>query len=54
MEKNGSDPAAEFTPEVVPFIGSLSTPGLILVSLVVAVLLFLGSMLSVAHVFMVD
>lgn len=46
MEKNGSDPAAEFTPEVVPFIGSLSTPGLILVSLVVAVLLFLGLTLT--------
>jgi len=54
MEKNGSDPAVQFTPEVVPFIGSLSTSGIAFVSLVAAAFLFLGSMLSIAHVFMVD
>lgn len=46
MEKNGSDSATEFTPEVVPFVGSLSTSGFIFVSLATAVFISLGLMLS--------
>ncbi|KAL4067898.1 signal recognition particle receptor beta subunit-domain-containing protein [Scleroderma yunnanense] len=41
MENNRPDAAAEFTSEVVPFIGSLSTQSIALVSFVAAVFLFL-------------